>query len=72
MKDKMYLLYIFPFFSVGLLIPLYFFRDKLKEKFLPPLLQLISHINHSFGRFYASMNCVGEVCLHTGEGENDV
>ncbi|XP_046447259.1 structural maintenance of chromosomes protein 5-like isoform X2 [Daphnia pulex] len=45
--------------------------DKLKEKFLPPLLQLISHINHSFGRFYASMNCVGEVCLHTGEGEND-
>jgi hypothetical protein len=39
---------------------------------LPPLLQLISHINHSFGRFYASMNCVGEVCLYTGEGENDV
>ena len=34
---------------------------------MPPLLDLISRINTSFGRFYASMHCAGEVCLYTGE-----
>lgn len=44
--------------------------EKLKGVFLPPLLDLVSRINNSFGRYYASMKCAGEVCLFTGEGNN--
>ena len=36
------------------------------------MLDLINRINISFGRYYASMQCAGEVCLYTGEGEDQV
>lgn len=51
---------------------MFLFRTKLKEEFLTPLLELISRINNSFGRYYASMKCAGEVSLYTGEGDVDV
>lgn len=40
--------------------------EKKKEEWLTPLKALISTINDNFGRFFASMGCVGEVSLcHT-------
>jgi len=45
--------------------------DEVRGKLMPPLLDLISRINTSFGRFYASMHCAGEVCLYTGEEDQE-
>lgn len=44
--------------------------NELREAFLPPLLDLIGRINQSFGRFFATMQCAGEVQLYTGASED--
>ncbi len=46
--------------------------NELREAFLPPLLDLIGRINQSFGRFFATMQCAGEVQLYTGASEDQV
>lgn len=40
---------------------------KLKEKWLPPLEQLIEKINTNFSSYFSAMDCAGEVTLAHGE-----
>ena len=40
-----------------------------KKEWLEPLNHLIFRINDNFGRFFANMNCAGEVSLCVGEDE---
>lgn len=40
-----------------------------KERWLNPLKQLVEQINNKFSDFFRSMQCAGEVDLHT---ENEV
>ncbi|KAE8633069.1 hypothetical protein XENTR_v10001765 [Xenopus tropicalis] len=44
--------------------------SQVKEKWLNPLRQLVEKINDQFSSFFSSMQCVGEVDLHT-ENEED-
>ncbi|KAG8455241.1 hypothetical protein GDO86_001439 [Hymenochirus boettgeri] len=43
--------------------------SQVKEKWLNPLKQLVEKINNQFSRFFSSMQCVGEVDLHTENEE---
>ncbi|XP_018089931.1 structural maintenance of chromosomes protein 5 isoform X1 [Xenopus laevis] len=43
--------------------------SQVKEKWLNPLKQLIEKINDQFSSFFSSMQCVGEVDLHTEKEE---
>jgi len=62
------MVFLLPFLPLKLIFVLY--SEQKKNEFLPPILDLVSRINVSFGRYYASMRCAGEVMLYTGEGEN--
>ncbi|KAM9099962.1 structural maintenance of chromosomes protein 5 isoform X1 [Sarcophilus harrisii] len=44
--------------------------SKVKERWLNPLKNLVEQINEKFGSFFSSMQCAGEVDLHT-ENEED-
>uniref|UniRef100_A0A5F8HHY5 Structural maintenance of chromosomes protein 5 n=1 Tax=Monodelphis domestica TaxID=13616 RepID=A0A5F8HHY5_MONDO len=44
--------------------------SKVKERWLNPLKHLVEQINEKFGSFFSSMQCAGEVDLHT-ENEED-
>lgn len=44
--------------------------DELREEFVSSIQALVAQINTSFGHFYATMNCAGEVGLYTGEGDS--
>lgn len=41
----------------------------MKERWLNPLKELVEKINEKFSNFFSSMQCAGEVDLHT---ENEV
>lgn len=41
--------------------------EKLKEKWLKPLEQLIEKINSNFSSYFSAMDCAGEVTLSHGE-----
>lgn len=41
--------------------------EKLKEKWLNPLEQLIEKINSNFSSYFFAMDCAGEVTLSHGE-----
>jgi len=41
--------------------------EKLKEKWLKPLEQLIEKINANFSSYFFAMDCAGEVTLSRGE-----
>ncbi|XP_053558489.1 structural maintenance of chromosomes protein 5 [Bombina bombina] len=43
--------------------------SQVKEKWLNPLKQLVEKINEQFSSFFSSMQCVGEVDLHTENEE---
>lgn len=45
------------------------FVSQAKERWLNPLKQLVEQINDKFSDFFRSMQCAGEVDLHT---ENEV
>ena len=40
-----------------------------KKAWLEPLRELIAKVNVNFGKFFANMQCVGEVSLDHGEDE---
>lgn len=42
---------------------------QVKERWLNPLKELVEKINEKFSNFFSSMQCAGEVDLHT---ENEV
>lgn len=42
-----------------------------KERWLNPLKQLVEQINEKFTAFFRSMNCAGEVDLHSEKEVND-
>lgn len=41
--------------------------EKLKEKWLQPLEQLVEKINTNFSSYFSAMDCAGEVTLSHGE-----
>lgn len=41
--------------------------EKLKEKWLKPLKQLVEKINENFSSYFSAMDCAGEVTLTHGE-----
>ncbi len=45
--------------------------DEIKAHWLEEVNRLIEKINHNFQKFFAAMNCAGEVSLYRGEDEND-